>query len=230
MKKEIINEIVKSIKMYHEKMMGDINFYLRIKYDNKDYISDVISWTDDCLIFSSPMNGTDFVHINIGSEIDAFFISQGAFCSSKLKIDDINFAEGMLHYKSKIVSPLIKQEARDAFRVHATVDVTLKLMERVKEDKPPLIVGEGYTRNISIGGMLFSTHEKLIPGDIIRLSFEFMEAQFNVSGKILLGGVPTADNINSYRVQFLDLLRDDQNSLNRVIFQKQRELLKNRKL
>lgn len=218
-----------SIKMYQGNLMDDMNLTLRLSYLHNTHITKPIEWTERLLIFEAPIHKLDWVIYPQDAIIDIIFVSKLALFHSQVRIVKKYRKENSLFYVGEVISPIIKRQQRENFRLDVTFDLKFAVLPEIENeeiDLPVLVHEEGICVNISTGGMCVNTNLQLKSNQNIIIQFYFMNTEFILRGKVLGLGEINSAGYYSHRVQFQNLDIADTNLLTRLIFEKQRALLK----
>lgn len=221
--------IEESVKMYQKNLMDDMNLTLRLSYLHNTHVTKPIEWVERLLIFEAPISKLDWVIYPQDAIIDMVFVSKLALFHSQIRIVRSYRKGNSLFYVGEVVSPIVKKQQREYFRLDVTFDVKFQLLpteENEEIDFLELPYEKGICVNISTGGMCLNTNLQLKSSQNIMLEFYFVNMEFNLKGKILGLGEMNSVGYYSHRVQFQNLDIADTNLLTRLIFEKQRSLLK----
>ena len=222
--------VMDSINLYRKGLMDDINLTLRLTYNNHTYTTKPVEWVDNLLIFEAPMNGLDYVIFQRNARIQIVFVSKIALFISHIVIAKSYRQNNSLYYVGEIVDPIIKRQQRESFRLDTTMDVFYQVLPSSEEltdmDSIDLPTHKGTCINISVGGICINCNEQLHSHDLLSLSFTLVETPITVTGEVLFIGERTEAGTYTHRIKFSGLSSSESNLLNRLIFEKQRLLLK----
>ena len=196
---------------------------VRKTYESTTYCSVMEEIQSDSLSIAFPLfqglflypNSTDTYTITVHCE-------SGIFTFECRYLSHTTTPVGMI--KLSTPTKMIKLQNRDNVRINDFIQLTL-------QPKDGNIKIDGATKNISVGGMLISTHSKMGIGDEIHINFKL--ATINKSVDINLKGmvVRTADPAektqkNFYGVKFLEVDEKISNHLTHYIFKRQAQMIK----
>lgn len=222
-------DIHKSLATYKETIMSDISFKVRLHQDETFYTTQIISWENEFLTLAAPLFKLDLVLLPIHGHFQIDLMTKTALYTTYIQIVKILKPEpGQLHYVCKITKPLVRKQQRQTFRLQTVIDSTFETLDE-QEDAIDSSVArcKGTILNISLGGLCFTSDTILSAGTLVTFHFNILEESFSLIGKILLDGIPTASDTFSYRVQFMNLSRAEDDKLSRMIMAKQRLLRQN---
>jgi len=219
--------IRKSVNLYQKTILEDINLTLRIITKDKTYITKLVDWPGEKFIFAAPLDKLDWVLFEREKIVKITFISKTGIFSSNVKILNRYRKNKVLFYSAVLVTPLIKQQQRQYFRLDVLIALTYKLLPKDSEDYnlDDLTQEKGTGVNISIGGMLLVSDKQLHKGDKLIINFDFMNIPIEILGELLFKGDKTAACNYSHRISFLNPDNNIKNLLSRLIFEKQRLLI-----
>lgn len=223
--------IENSIKMYRDSLMDDMNLTLRLSYLHNTHTTKPIEWVERLLIFEAPIYKLDWVIYPQDALVDVVFVSKLALFCSKVRIVKKYRKNSSLFYVAEFISPIAKKQQRESFRLDVTFDLKFIVLPDIENETiDPLAlslpVEKGICVNISSGGMCLNTKMQLKSQQNIMIQFDFMDAEFVLRGKILALGEINNVGYYSHRIQFQGLDSADTDLLTRLIFEKQRILLK----
>lgn len=221
--------IDESIKMYQKSLMDDMNLTLRLSYLNNTYITKPIEWEERLFIFEAPISKLDWVIYPVDAVVEMIFVSKLALFHSEMRIIKSYRRGNSLFYVGEIISAITKRQQREHFRLDVTFGVTYQLLPENQDEDfeyTDLAVEKGFCVNISTGGMCLNTNLQLKASQYMILTFEFVNMNFTLKGKVLGLGEKNDAGYYSHRIQFQELDIADMDLLNRAIFEKQRLLLK----
>lgn len=221
--------IESSIKMYKNNLMDDMNLTLRLSYLHNTHVTKPIEWEGNLLIFEAPIHKLDWVIYPQDEIVDIIFVSKLALFCSQIRIAKKYRKNNSLFYEGELVSPIIKKQQRESFRLDVTFDLNFKVLpelETSKTDLSLLTQEKGICVNISTGGMCLNTSMQLKSDQHLLMQFHFMNTEFLLRGKVLALGEINSAGYYSHRIQFKNVDSKDINLLTRLIFKKQRTLLK----
>ena len=116
------------------------------------------------------------------------------------------------------LSPIVKNQRRNYFRLNHTVPVKLK-----KNDSD--ILDTAHSKDISGGGIRLVSSVDIRKNDIISIEFVLNNKKYRLTGKVVRT-FPKADNKQEIAVEYLDIVEIDRNDIIRYLFQQQRILIK----
>ena len=221
--------IDESVKMYQKTLMDDMNLTLRLSYLNNTYVTKPIEWVERLLIFEAPISKLDWVIYPQDATIEMIFVSKLALFHSTLRIVKSYRKGNSLFYVGEITSTITKKQQREHFRLDVTFNTNYQLLpedETESIEYSELPSEKGVCVNISTGGMCLNTNLQLKTNQHVMLMFDFVNTEFVLKGKVLGLGEMNGVGYYSHRVQFQDLDVADTNLLTRLIFEKQRAMIK----
>lgn len=220
------NTILDSIQTYKKTLMDDMNLSIRLTYNNETYITHPIEWVDSIIIFEAPMKGVDDVILPRNLALNVILVSKGGLFHTTFTISKNYRKDNMLFYVAEITAPIIKKQQREAFRLDVLLDVQYEVIASENENTVVPTSGKATCLNISLGGMCLSTTEQLHSKDHLNLAFSLMDTPLYLTGEVLYLGEQTEQGTYMHRIRFIGTDTADTNKLNRLIFEKQRALLK----
>ena len=230
MKTKCENEnIDKTIVLYQKNLMCDMNLTLRLSDSDHTYITKPTEWSKRDITFEAPIHQLDWVIFSTTDIIDMVFISKFGLFHSRVKILKKYKEDKKLLYVAELISPLIKKQQREYFRLETIFNLKYKMIENYNAESTDLDIlptKQGICLNISTGGMCFNTYSKINVSEIICISFNFVDIDFILYGKILEIGDKNSMDYYPHRVQFINMDTLTINSLTKCIFDKQRSLIK----
>lgn len=231
--RKIQQEIIKSIYVHKELILKDMNLNLRLVNDeDHTYLSALVKWEEDEIIFAAPIEQCDWVIFPLPIELSLWFITKQTVFASRIQMIAREQLDGKLVYKGKIISPLSKKQQRAHFRLATLFQIHYKVLpEENNEDTSleALPLYSGTAVNISVGGMCIVCEKQLKAEQSIDLTFDFLEHEFNVRGKVLGLGDKNENGTFSHRITFLNMDNNKENLLSKSIFEKQRLLMRSSK-
>lgn len=223
-------DVMDSIAQYRKGLMEDMNLTLRLTSNDQTHTTKLVEWVEDILIFEAPMSQLDYIIYPKNANLQLIFVSKSALFSSDLLITKSYRKNTSLYYVAKIISPIVKKQQRESFRLDVVMDVVYQLLPTddfdeslLFEDLPPK---KATCINISIGGMCINCDDQLHSGDHLTLSFKLVDTPLTLTGEILFTGTRTEVGTYTHRIKFYGLSNSESNLLNRLIFEKQRMQLK----
>lgn len=220
-------KVKESIALYQKTMLEDINLVLRIITKNKTYITKLIEWPGERLIFAAPLDKLDWVLFERNRILKVAFITKKAIFSAELEVLNRYQKNDVLFYSGILVSPLFKQQQRQYFRLDVLLPLAFKVLPKDTEDYnvDELPKVHGTAVNISIGGMNMVCEDQLRKGDLLLVSFNFMDTFIETEAEVLFLGEKNNVGTFSHRMRFPNLDNTMKNTLSKLIFEKQRQLM-----
>lgn len=220
------NTILESIRTYEKALIEDINLAIRLKYGQQTYITRIIEWTESIVIFEAPIHETEDVMIPQGLSLEAVLVSKLALFHTTFLIQKSYRQENKLYYVAEIISPIIKRQQREAFRLDVILDVQYELLSTTNVPAKAIYSNKGTCINISLGGMCLVSDQQFHTKDQLALSFSLVDIPLQFRGAVLFLGEKTDQGNYVHRIRFINLSKTDENQLSRLIFEKQRLQLK----
>ncbi len=219
--------IQESIDTYQKSLMDDINLILRVTNHDNTYITKPVEWVDRMLIFEAPISKLDWVLYHQDSIIQVVFVSKLALFHTVITIIKSYRKENSLFYVAEIIEPIVKKQQREHFRLDITFDVHYQIINMDSEETTSSAsYQKGFAINISTGGLCLNATKQFSKEQLLSLEFDFLNNHFVLLGKVLGLGERNEAGYYTHRIQFIDIDSADSNLLNRLIFEKQRLLLK----
>lgn len=223
--------IYDSVKAYQGSLLSNMNLKMRLNFSQKTYATKLIDWVRDELVFDAPLDQLDWVLLNKGTRVTITFITKLAIFTAEVEIVSSHKKNGAISYTSKLLTPLIREQQRDSFRLDVLLDLTYQLLP--EEDKEYILSAlphyKGTILNLSMGGMCMISSKRLPKGSHLKLKFELVNTELLLTGEVLYIGEKNATGSYTHRIKFIYLELQDENILNRLIFEKQRQLIKHPK-
>jgi c-di-GMP-binding flagellar brake protein YcgR len=225
--KNDLPSIQESIKLYQNTILNDINLTLRIIVKDKTCITKLVDWPGDKFIFAAPLDKLDWVLFERDKIVKISFVTKNAIFSATIKILNRYRKKEVLFYSAALLSPLIKEQQREFFRLDALLELTYKLLPNDTEDynMEDLEIVKATSVNISIGGLCLVSSKQLHKGEKLNISFNFLNTSVEILGEVLFQGEKNPAGNYSHRVRFLNHDNSVQNMLSKLIFEKQRSLM-----
>lgn len=223
--------LMESIDLYQKGLMEDMNLTLRLTYGGLTLTTKPVEWVEDLIIFEAPMHQLDYVIYPQNTKLQIIFVSKSALFISSIKVHKKYRKNHSLYYVGKIVSPIIKKQQRESFRLSVIMDIQYHVLPEDKALSNELNLAELPAKdavciNISTGGMCLKCLEQLPSHRHLLLSFTFMDTPLTLFGEVLFLGEPDTAGTYIHRIKFRNILPTEVNQLNRLIFEKQRLMLK----
>lgn len=219
--------IQESVKLYQKTILEDINLTLRVIIKDKTYITKLVDWPGEKFIFAAPLDKLDWVLFEREKIVKISFITKTAIFSSNVQILNRYRKKEVLYYSAALVTPLIKQQQRQYFRLDVLLELTYRLLPADKEEYnlDELIPVKATSVNISIGGMLLVSSQQLHRGEKLIINFDFMHIPMELLGEVLYQGEKNTAGNYSHRIRFVNHDNNIKNMLSKLIFEKQRLLM-----
>lgn len=187
--------------------------------EDKTYKSQVLEIKEgNSFLIAIPISDGKIVPIPIGTEIKLYFNmeSKGVY-SLRAKIKD-RTTEPIPYFEVQQISEAFKIQRRDYFRFHTAIEINLY-------NESNEFVIEGYTKDISGGGMRFVSHTKFKSQDILHIKFKIND-KFQVYKTKVIRSTLSDPVVEQYEtaVEFFEIDESDRNSLVKYIFEQQRKL------
>ena len=223
-------DVMDSIAQYRKGLMEDMNLTLRLTSNDQTHTTKLVEWVEDILIFEAPMSQLDYIIYPKNANLQLIFVSKSALFSSDLLITKSYRKNTSLYYVAKIISPIVKKQQRESFRLDIVMDVMYQLLPSDDFDES-LLFEDFETKkatciNISLGGICINCDEQLHSHDHLSLTFTLVDTPLTLTGEVLFTGVRTEVGTYTHRIKFYGLSNSETNLLNRLIFEKQRMQLK----
>lgn len=223
------NPILTSINTYRPTLINDTRLSLRLTYHHQTYTTHLVEWKENLVIIEAPLKGVDYVLLPDHSSINATFIGRnGLFCTTFCILK--KYTKGnLLYYVAEIITPLVKRQQRQSFRLEVLLDVRYTHpphKEVSKNNDLPTIIGKGTCLNISTGGMCLACDHQFHSKQLIQMNFRFIDQLLELTGEVLFLGDPVDSVTYHHRIRFINISHSDSELLNKLIFQKQRMELK----
>jgi len=196
---------------------------VRKTYESTTYCSVMEEIQDDSLSIAFPLfqglfmypNSTDTYTITVHCET-------GIFTFECRYLSHTTTPVGII--KLSTPTKMVKLQNRDHVRINDFIQLTLQPKEgNVKID--------GATKNISVGGMLISTHSKIGIGDEIHINFKLatLDRTININLKGMV--VRTAESVDItqkyyYGVKFLEVDQRINQHLTQYVYKRQSQIIK----
>lgn len=219
-----------SIAQYRKGLMEDMNLILRLTANDQTYTTKLVEWVEDILIFEAPMRQLDYVIYPQKAKLQLIFVSKSALFSSHILLTKSYRKNNSLYYVAEIITPIVKKQQRESFRLDISMDVMYQLLPSDDFDESLLFedlpVKKATCINISLGGICINCDEQLHSHDHLSLTFTLVDTPLTLTGEVLFAGVRTEVGTYTHRIKFYGLSNSETNLLNRLIFEKQRMQLK----
>jgi len=196
---------------------------IEVERDNENFFfpSKVEDTESGALVLDIPIKGNEIFHVGLDESVKVHFSRGDSFYYFIGIVTDKKYVPvPVLHVKP--VSPFIKNQRRDYFRIK----VTLKAKMRLVETDESL---HGYIRDLSGSGALITTGSKLKKGDLIDIEFIIMSKAIDVKGRVVR--VWQEDHLQNSRiyymaVQFVEIDEAIQDEIIKFILAEQRKMIK----
>lgn len=197
-----------------------VNSKIEILMEDGIYKSNIQDVYDDHIGISIPVREGIYLPLKKGEKVEGIFYSyKGTFKFHTIvvgrKIDRI-----MMILLAKPKS-FIKIQRRNYVRVSTVSKVICSIIDSSEDAQ----FFEGFTLDISAGGMKLSTSKELNIGDTIAISVTLKNEELHLKGKIIR--VEKEDKRNICGVAFIDMDNKTTEKIVRLLFQIMREQRKN---
>lgn len=185
----------------------------------REYISQVLEINNEnTLTVAVPIHDSHFVPILEGSALTALYnMDDRGIYEFKTRVIKIEKSKIPLMIIEKL-SPIVKNQRRNYFRLNHTVPVKLK-----KSDSD--IHDTAHSKDISGGGIRFISAVNIRKNDVISIEFVLNNKKYRLTGKVVRT-FPKTDNKQEIAVEYLDIEEIERNDIIRYLFQQQRILIK----
>lgn len=223
-----LNTITSSIEQYKTKLLKDINLKIRLKDENdKSYITTILKWEGTVLTFSAPLYQRDWVIFPLDSQLECCFVTKSSIYMAQIKIIRTRRTDTELFYKAEIISVLEKQQQRAHFRVDLLLDIYYAVLTNGDGEQLEGVVKKtGTCVNLSVGGMCMVSPEALEKNQHLAIYLNFLDHNFVIPGKIISNSSKNENGTFTHRIQFYHSDIKKENLLGKLIFEKQRMLIK----
>lgn len=206
-------------------------------------VHDIID--DNNIVLTNPTFKARLIPMHSGERYEAYFFTKdNKIYNARVVVDSNKTDSGIRVVNFKITSTVEKYERRQFFRLETTMDVRYLLLtannsaafkEAVKTNTLLKMEGfkDGKTRDISGGGVRFTSDEELPVGGMaimhIQAMMEDKTKNYIFVSKIIKSYKhESIRGMFEHRTQFVDLKQDAREELVQFIFQCERERLKKR--
>jgi c-di-GMP-binding flagellar brake protein YcgR len=225
--KNDLESIYESVKLYQKTILDDINLTLRVITRDKTYITKLVDWPGEKFIFAAPLDKLDWVLLERDKIVKISFITKTAIFSANVQILSQYKKRDVLYYGAALVTPLVKQQQRQYFRLDVLLDLLYRVLPKDGEphnlDELPSV--KATSVNISVGGMCLVSSQQLQKGDKLIINFDFINVPMEIAGEVLYKGEKNPAGNYLHRIRFLNQNNNVRNLLSKLIFEKQRMLM-----
>lgn len=200
------------MKINIEVERGDENFFFPSKVEDIEL---------GALVLDIPMKGNKLFHIGLDESVKVYFSRGDSFYYFIGIVTGKKYVPvPVLHVKP--VSPFIKNQRRDYFRIKTTVKVKISLVETAESL-------HGLIKDLSGGGALITIGRELKKGDLINIQFSIMSKIIDIKGRVVR--VWQEEQLRHSRiyytaVQFVEIDETIQDEIIKFILAEQRKLIK----
>lgn len=226
--KHELGAISSSISQYKDILLKDINLKIRlIDESEKNYVTTLLKWDDTTLTFAAPLYQRDWVIFAPSSQFECCFISKDSLYMTRIQLIRSNRTDTGLFYKASIIRPLEKKQQRSHFRLELLLDIYYAVLTNDKgEQLENIMKKSGACVNISAGGICIVSDDQLDSNQHLAIYFSFMGHDFVIPGKVLHKSLKNVNGTYTSRIQFQHLDSKNEHLLTKLIFEKQRMLMR----
>lgn len=198
-----------------------VNIEVERENENFFFSSKVEDTESGALVLDMPIKGKQIFHIDLDESVkihfsrdDSFYYFVGIVAAKRY------IPVPVLHVKP--VSPFIKNQRRDYFRIKVTIKAKIRLVETEE-------LLHGYVRDLSGSGALITSGSKLKDGDLINIEFIIMSKTIDVKGRVVR--VWREEHLRNPKmyyiaVQFVEIDEALQDEIIKFILAEQRKMIK----
>lgn len=200
------------MKLNMEVERGKENFYFTSK------IEDIES---GALVLDIPMKDNRLFHVSLNESVkihfnkgDSFYYFIGEIIAKKYIPIPVLYI--------KPVSPFIKNQRRDFFRIKITMKTKVNLIESNESFN-------GFIRDLSGGGALITTDRELKNGTVLNLQISLMSNNFDIKSRVVRSWYekhPRQSGVHYAAVQFVEIDKAVQDEIIKFILTEQRKMIK----
>lgn len=229
--KEQLQKIASSILAYQSSILEDINLSLRLHTeDEKVYTTCLTKWNGAHLFFEAPLVQRDYISFLLPYLLDCHLITKKAVFKTRLNLIDRHRQNDKLIYKAEIISPLIKAQQRQHFRLATLTPLDYRILKRASDIPYDEKLYPGTSVNISVGGLCMVSNHQLLADDHLLIHMAFVNTSFTLEGHVLSDGERHENGTYSHRIRFLNMNSQIENTLSKLIFEKQRLMMRSSKM
>ncbi|MCR4430527.1 MAG: PilZ domain-containing protein [Tepidanaerobacteraceae bacterium] len=198
-----------------------INIEIERGKENFYFTSKVEDIESGALVLDIPMKDNRLFHVSLNESVkihfskgDSFYYFIGEIVAKKYIPIPVLFV--------KPISPLIKNQRRDFFRIKITLKTKISLAESCESF-------DGYIKDLSGGGALITTDRELKSGTLLNLQVSLMSNYFNIKGRVVRSWCekqPGQPIVHYAAAQFVDIDKVVQDEIIKFIFAEQRKMIR----
>lgn len=222
-----MGNIQQSINRYQPPIMNDINSSARIIVEgpeNQTYITRIIDWKDTDISFHAPLVLGEYIRLLTAKTYPFLIITKACIYKTSVKIIKLTKnKQGHFYYKATIDSSLERNQQRKYFRLE-WINTFKYRAQHLNDDLDDW--KEATTLDISAGGLLMASKNRVSNDDSIHIKITLMGTDFVLNGMVLEARGKNHADLYISRVQFHELSRTTENLLSQAMMKRQREMLK----
>ena len=180
------------------------------------------SWENNQLLLAAPLSSQISTTILRNLPINVRFITESALYTAQVNFLKSTEQKGIHYYQCQLLIPLVREQHRQSFRVNLLLDVDYQFLVPDYSTPYPMQCHHGQITNISIGGISMLCSQKLTPNTLLNLHFNLLETDFNFIGEVICVDPPDYKGLFPHHIQFMNLTTTEENTLSRLIIEKQR--------
>lgn len=191
---------------------GKENFYFASKIEDIE---------NDTLVLDIPIKDNRLFHLSLNESVKIHFNKGDSFYYFIGEIVDKKYIPIPVLY-IKPVSPLIKNQRRDFFRIKVTLKAKLNLIECEESF-------DGFIKDLSGGGALITTDRELQKGTLLNLQLCLMSKKLDIKCRVIRSWcekLPRQTVVHYAAVQFVEIEKVVQEEIIKFIFAEQRKIIK----
>jgi c-di-GMP-binding flagellar brake protein YcgR len=225
--KDNLSRINKSIAAYQKGILEDMNATIRITINEKTYITKLVDWPSEKFIIAAPLDQLDWVLIERNKIVKVSFVTKAAIFAARARILNRHKKNEMFFYSASLVSPLVKEQQRQHFRLDVLLEASYKLLPKNDEpyDLEEIPSHKATLVNISAGGMCLVSDQQFSKEQKMIVSFDFLGTSLELCGETLFLGEKLVSGNYTHRMRLINLNSSIKNTLNKLIFEKQRLIM-----
>lgn len=220
-----MNDIHNSINRYYTTIMKDMNASVRIiikgrtEEEDKTYISRIIEWESNEILFHAPLVLGEYVRLIRHHTYPFIMVTNSGVYTTSVKIlEFLKNKQGHFYYKAVLNSVVERNQQRQHFRLD-----WINTFKYKTQDSDTF--KEANTIDISVGGILMASKHKVYKDDSLHIQITLLDQDFILHGVVLESLGKRQTGLHTARVKFHDMSRHTENMLSQIIMRRQRDLL-----
>ncbi len=206
-----------------------------IRKTYRSQLYDIVS--EDQIKIAMPMEQTKVVLLPVDGEYSLCFYTASGLYQCLARVVDRYKSDNIFVLLMELTTDLQKYQRREYYRLNTVLDMKCRQISesenggysQVEFIDTDLTFDNGTMVDISGGGARFVSTAKYAKGSLIRFVFSLFVngrmTEYNLVGKVLLSEpVENRDKLFEHRIQFVNMVNEDRESIIKYIFEEERKL------